>query len=261
MSLRKKMVSLLILCSSIFSSYAANADNDDIIKIEADSISDKSSKFPYKQLIIPVTLMAYGAVETTLAPNKKLLNYAIGHEVITHQPEKFQIDDITQYVPAASVYALNLAGIKGKNNFKDRTIILGLSALFTAASVNSIKYTAKVERPDKSANNSFPSGHTAVAFMGAEFLWQEYKDVSIWYGIAGYTIAAGTGIFRIYNNKHWVGDVAFGAGLGILSTKVAYWIYPYIEQKISKNNRDKKNMTLVPFYNGQQGGISFSIQL
>lgn len=76
--------------------------------------------------------------------------------------------------------------------------------------------------------------------MGAEFLWQEYKDVSIWYGIAGYTIAAGTGIFRIYNNKHWVGDVAFGAGLGILSTKVAYWIYPYIEQKISKNNRDKK---------------------
>ncbi|MEA4810833.1 MAG: hypothetical protein VB136_16500 [Macellibacteroides fermentans] len=44
----------------------------------------------------------------------------------------------------------------------------------------------------------------------------------------------------MYNNKHWVGDVAFGAGLGILSTKVTYWIYPYIEQKISKNNRDKK---------------------
>lgn len=41
-----------------------------------------------------------------------------------------------------------------------------------ATSVNTIKYTAQVDRPDKSARNSFPSGHTAVAFMGAEFLWQ-----------------------------------------------------------------------------------------
>lgn len=155
------------------------------------SVSDEHT-FSYKQLIIPGVLMLYGTIEVTLAPKNRLLNYAIGHEVITHKPEKFQIDDITQYVPAASVYALNLAGIKGKHNFKDRTIILGMASIFTAASVNGIKYTAKVERPDKSARNSFPSGHTAIAFMGAEFLWQEYKDVSIWYGIAGYTIAAGT---------------------------------------------------------------------
>lgn len=261
MSFKKKVVGLLMLCSSMLSSYAANADSDEMVDIEADSISDNSSKFSYKQLIIPTTLMAYGIVEVTLAPNKRLLNYAIGHEVINHQPEKFQIDDVTQYVPAASVYALNLAGIKGKNNFKDRTIILGMASLFTAASVNTIKYTAKVERPDKSANNSFPSGHTAVAFMGAEFLWQEYKDVSIWYGIAGYTVAAGTGIFRIYNNKHWVGDVAFGAGLGILCTKLAYWIYPSIENKFSNKITNRKNLSFVPFYNGQQGGLSFSLQL
>ena len=133
--------------------------------------------------------MAYGTIEAAVAPKYRMLNYAIGHEVIVHKPEKFQIDDVTQYVPAASVYALNLAGIKGKNNFKDRTIILGLSALFTGISVNSIKYTAKEERPDKSTSNSFPSGHTAIAFMGAEFLWQEYKDVSIWYGIAGYALS------------------------------------------------------------------------
>jgi membrane-associated phospholipid phosphatase len=183
--------------------------------------------------------------------------------VITHKPEKFQIDDITQYVPAASVYALNLAGIKGKHNFKDRTIILGMASLFTAISVNGLKYTARVERPDKSARNSFPSGHTAIAFMGAEFLWQEYKDVSIWYGIAGYTIAAGTGAFRIYNNKHWVGDVAFGAGIGILSTKLAYWLYPTVERKIFNGGQGKKkrqNMAFYPYYNGQQGGLSLSMQ-
>lgn len=83
----------------------------------ADSITSIKSGFSYKQLILPATLMAYGAVEVMLAPKYRLLNYAIGHEVITHQPNKFTIDDITQYVPAASVYILNLTGIKGKHNF------------------------------------------------------------------------------------------------------------------------------------------------
>jgi hypothetical protein len=226
-----------------------------------DSIQADLSKFSYKQLIVPVALMTYGTIEVTLAPKNRLLNYAIGHEVITHQPEKFQVDDITQYVPLTSVYALNLLGIKGKNNFKDRTIILGISSLFVAASVNSIKYTAGIERPDKSARNSFPSGHTAIAFMGAEFLWQEHKDVSIWYGIAGYTVAAGTGALRMYNNRHWFGDVAFGAGVGILSTKLAYWIYPFIERKPFATHKNSESVVLVPFYNGQQGGLAFSIQL
>lgn len=258
----RKAINFILLFFSVFtlSTYSAYADNN---PTENDSIPTTSPKFPYKQLIAPAALMTLGTIEVTLAPKNRLLNYAIGHEVINHQPEKFQIDDITQYVPAASVYALNLAGIKGKHNFKDRTIILGMASIFTAASVNGIKYTAKVERPDKSARNSFPSGHTAIAFMGAEFLWQEYKDVSIWYGIAGYTIAAGTGAFRIYNNKHWVGDVAFGAGLGILSTKLAYWLYPTVENKLfngGKNKNKKTNLAFYPYYTGQQGGLSMSMQ-
>jgi phosphoesterase PA-phosphatase related len=40
--------------------------------------------------------------------------------------------------------------------------------------------------------------------------------VSPWYGIGGYVIAAGTGALRAWNNKHWVWDVVFGAGLGML---------------------------------------------
>lgn len=262
-------VNIIISFITVFSFFLiperALASIDENFAVDSDSIvkSDEYT-FSYKQLIVPGTLMLYGTIEATLAPKNRLLNYAIGHEVITHKPEKFQIDDITQYVPAASVYALNLAGVKGKHNFKDRTIILGMATLFMATSVNTIKYTARVDRPDKSNRNSFPSGHTAVAFMGAEFMWQEYKDVSIWYGIAGYTIAAGTGAFRVYNNKHWVGDVAFGAGLGILSTKLAYWLYPTVQNKLFKGGQDKKkkvnNIAFSPFYNGQQGGMSFSMQ-
>lgn len=215
-------------------------------------------KFSYKQLIIPSALIAYGVFETAIEHNY-LLNRKVKHEVTEHVDSKLTIDDVSQYVPAGSVYALNLLGIKGKNNFKDRTFILGISTIFMATSVNVIKYSAKIERPDKSAKNSFPSGHTAVAFMGAEFLWQEYKDVSIWYGITGYTIAAGTGILRLYNDKHWFGDVMVGAGLGILSTKAAYWVYPYLERKLT--GKIDKQLSFAPFYNGKQGGIAIAINL
>lgn len=236
---------------------AVTSVDDDQLR---DSIPNSNSKFSYKQFILPNALMAYGTIEVMLAPKYKLLNYAIGHEVMAHQPNKFIIDDLTQYIPAAGVYLLNLSGIKGKHGFKDRTIILGIASLFTAASVNAMKYTTKVARPDKSAFNSFPSGHTAVAFMGAEFLWQEYKNVSIWYGISGYVVATATGFLRIYNNRHWVGDVFFGAGLGMLSTKLAYLLYPAIQKNLSsKKNKSKNSFVFYPYYNGKQGaGISIS---
>src|SRR5690606_34760571 len=118
----------------------------------------------------------------------------------------FTIDNISQYTPFLSVYALNALGVKGKNNFKDRTIILGTAYLIMGATVNILKNTGTVVRPDGTSDNSFPSGHTATAFMGAEFLFQEYKDVSIWYGISGYAIAAGTGFFRMSNQRHWLTD-------------------------------------------------------
>ncbi|MFV0291136.1 MAG: phosphatase PAP2 family protein [Mangrovibacterium sp.] len=260
-SIKHGMLIVALFLASLASTYA---QTNEITRSKNNRIKTNDYMFSYKQFIVPASLMLYGTIEATMAPKNRLLNYAIGHEVITHKPEKFQIDDITQYVPSASVYALNLIKIKGKHNFKARTIILSMATLFTAASVNVIKYTARVERPDKSSRNSFPSGHTAVAFMGAEFLWHEYKDVSIWYGIAGYTIATGTGLFRIYNNKHWVGDVAFGAGVGILSTKLAYWLYPTVEKKIFNGDQKKnkrQNIAFFPYYNGKQGGLFLSMQL
>lgn len=95
--------------------------------------------------------------------------------------------------------------------------------------------------------------------MGAEFLWQEYKDVSVWYGIGGYAITAGTGAFRVYNNKHWAGDVIFGAGLGISCTKLAYHFYPKAKLKLSSKRKAGRNgtaLSVYPYYDGQQGGIS-----
>jgi membrane-associated phospholipid phosphatase len=142
-------------------------------------------------------------------------------------------DNYLQYAPGLSVYALNAMGIKGKHNFKDRTLTYLLSSLISGVTVQSIKAVTKVRRPDGIGSNAFPSGHTATAFAGAEFLRQEYKDVSPWYGFAGYTAATATGILRMYNNKHWLRDVVAGAGFGILSTQIAYWLEPKVVKLFS----------------------------
>lgn len=217
---------------------------------------ENNKKFKFKQLIIPTVLIGYGVIGIE-SDGLKLFNTEIKEEVNENIDEKITVDDFSQYAPALSVYGLNALGIKGKHNLKDRTIILGTSYLLMSASVLSLKSITKVERPDGSAFNSFPSGHTATAFAGAEFLWQEYKDVSVWYGISGYIVAAGTGAFRIYNDKHWLTDVVAGAGIGILSTKVAYWINPWMQEKIFKSKEKKTTSIMAPFYNGKQLGVGF----
>nr|WP_315200289.1 phosphatase PAP2 family protein [uncultured Flavobacterium sp.] len=218
-------------------------------------------KFNYKQLIIPSVLIGYGFIGLN-SDQLKDFNSEVQDEVTENIDKKITIDDFMQYAPAASVYALNACGVEGKNNLKDRSIILASSYLMMSVAVLSLKNSTNIERPDGSSNNSFPSGHTATAFAGAEFLWQEYKDKSIWYGVSGYIVATATGVFRVVNNRHWVTDVAAGAGIGILSTKVAYWIYPYVNRKLfsTKAKEKKVSSMIMPYYNGKQMGCGLVMQ-
>ena len=253
MSIPKKNLILLIL---VLPFYLLNAQE----LSKKDSISNENLKFKYKQLIIPTLLIGYGVIGLA-SDDLKDFNLGIRNEVTDDIDGKLTIDDYSQYAPALSVYALNLCGIKGKNNLRDRSIILGTSYLLMTGTVMGLKSLTKVERPDGSGFNSFPSGHTATAFAGAEFMWQEYKDVSVWYGISGYIVATGTGFFRIYNNKHWLTDVAAGAGIGILSTKVAYWIFPYVNKHIFKSKKNISTGMIAPFYNGNQMGLGMILNL
>ena len=47
---------------------------------------------------------------------------------------------------------------------------------------------------------------------------------SPWFSVAGYGVAAATGVMRVLNNRHWVSDVMSGAGIGIMSTELGYAI-------------------------------------
>ncbi len=136
---------------------------------------------------------------------------------------KYHFDDYMQYTPAAVTFGLKAAGVKGRNDFKRAAITYATSVAIMAILVNGIKYTAKVERPDGSSKNSFPSGHTANAFNNATFLDREYGLVNPAYSIGGYSVATMTAIGRGLNNRHWVSDVFAGAGIGILSSQLAYF--------------------------------------
>ncbi len=241
------VVFLLVFSSNIF---GQNAKNDSLQ--QPDNIH-----FKYSALIIPSALIAYGIVGIE-NDGLKIFNSEIREEITENIDGKFTIDDISQYVPFVSVYGLNAIGAKGKNSFKDRTIILGTAYLIMGSTVFCMKKITAIERPDGSGKTSFPSGHTATAFMGAEFLFQEYKDVSIWYGISGYAIAAGTGFFRLYNDRHWFTDVVAGAGIGIISTKIAYWLHPYMKRILFKDKETLDGVVL-PFYNGKEYGIGLSM--
>jgi len=222
-------------------------------------INDTTHDFKLTQLIFPAACIGVG-IAGIGSDWLQYQNHEVRDELQENIDRRISIDDFSQYAPMAAVYGLNLCGVKGLHNFKDRTRLLAISFLTSTILVTSLKHTIHVERPDSSSRNSFPSGHTATAFMEAEFLYQEYKDVSPWIGVAGYTVAAGTGFFRMYNNRHWLTDVVAGAGIGILSTKLAYWLYPKLVKKASYKQGTKSFQLIgVPYYERGQAGLAMHI--
>ena len=184
----------------------------------------------WKAIVIPTGLIAYGTISVTSGwlddINLTGRRWASANE---DPNRKTVIDDYTQSVPAIAVLGLHIAGVRGKNNLTDASLMYAMSLGIANGVVMPVKGWTARQRPDSSDVLSFPSGHTATAFVSAEFLRQEFKHLSPWIGAGGYAMAVLTGYLRMYNNKHWFSDVAAGAGIGILSTRVSYWLYPKLK--------------------------------
>lgn len=134
------------------------------------------------------------------------------------------LDNYSQFSPLVVTTAIKAFGGETRSNWGRYTVSSAFSAALMAGFVNSLKYTVKEMRPDGTTRNSFPSGHTATAFMCATIMSKELGWRSPWYSVGAYGVAATTGIFRVLNNRHWINDVVFGAGIGILSVDLGYFL-------------------------------------
>lgn len=91
---------------------------------------------------------------------------------------------------------------------------LALTLGGTLLSTQALKTQLPAERPDHSDNDSFPSGHTAVAFASARFIHKRHGaqiHPALLYGAATLTAVA-----RVKADQHYAGDTLAGAALGYL---------------------------------------------
>lgn len=93
--------------------------------------------------------------------------------------------------------------------------------------------------------NSFPSGHTTLAFAYSTVMANEINN--IFWKIGWYTAAGLVGYSRIYHNQHWFSDVLMGAAIGYFSGEFV-------------NNENKNNKTSVSLF-PIPGGLAIQLRL
>ena len=84
--------------------------------------------------------------------------------------------------------------------------------LLTAGITYGLKLGVNRQRPDKSDDNSFPSGHTSVVFHSAGYI---HRRFGFKYSIPAYVLAGFTAASRIDSKKHDILDIVAGAALGL----------------------------------------------
>ena len=193
---------------------------------ESGDSTSRAIRFTPHQLYAPASLIIAGLVAN--GHSQESIKNEIAEDRNRYLPHfHTHIDDYLQFSPLIVAYGLDAAGIKSKTDIMNRSVILLKGELMAIGTVHLLKSVTHTLRPDGSAYTSFPSGHTTQAFAAATFLNEEYKDRYHWMPYASYTVASSVGLLRMANNKHYISDVLVGAGIGILSMKVAYWTHRY----------------------------------
>ena len=183
----------------------------------------KASFFKSKLLravAIPAALITYGAITAQG-------DAGINREARTFVRKQFRpvstgFDNTLIIAPYFELAAVALAGVESRDDRINTLLIIAKGEAIMLASTYAIKYLSRETRPNGADNLSFPSGHTAQAFLAASIVHTEFRDKSQWYGVGAYTIATSVAALRMINDKHWQSDVVAGAGFGILSAHLAY---------------------------------------
>jgi len=168
------------------------------------------------------------------------------------------ISDYGAYGVAALPIISLIPNIKDLNSVLTYGVMYGEALLLTYGTAFTLKNAVVRYRPyvysdgvpagkEKDYFNSFPSGSTSFAFLGATFLSTTFSrefPESEWklpVIIGSYTLAAGVASMRILSGSHFLTDVFTGAIIGSFYG----WIIPWLHQK-----KDNDRLTIAPTGNG-----------
>ncbi|WP_224483358.1 phosphatase PAP2 family protein [Robertkochia aurantiaca] len=182
------------------------------------SYEEWNKKSTGSSLIISGSLITAGAL--LIPVNENFNNVRTRYQPNFEDP----LDDYIQYAPIAAIYTMNLLGYEGRHSVGRYSLNFATTGVVMLAGIQGLKSIINIDRPDESADNSWPSGHTATAFMAAHMLHKEYGYKNPYISIAGYTVAVTVGAMRQLNNRHWFSDTVAGAGFGIGLTELGYYL-------------------------------------
>lgn len=170
------------------------------------------------------------------------------------------IDDYTRHAPVAAAYVMHLAGMKPARGVAAFTICYGLARTLNNTVVSQLKKHAAISRPDNPADlSSFPSSHTAEAFMTATLLHEQFGRERPWVSVGGYAVATATGALRMMHNRHWITDVVAGAGVGFLSAETVWRLYPKMARLVP-GKLGQKLVFLPTYMPGGALGVTLAVK-
>jgi len=101
---------------------------------------------------------------------------------------------------------------------------------------NGGRYRARKGHDQDGAMNSFPSGHTAGAVAVARAYAREYPE----HAPAAYGGAAAVGAIQVPRSKHYPGDVAAGAVVGLIAEKTVNLGEGLIQRALERDEREER---------------------
>ena len=224
-------------------------DPDGTVRLNPDEV------FRPHKLVVPGLLFAGGAVGVQNEWFRTKVNEPLRDGAARLRGDCYlHFDNYIQYIPSAAYLGLGFA-VEPEHGFQERFLTAATAWATTAVVVLSLKKAVGELRPDGSARNSFPSGHTATAFVSAELVRLEYGP---WWGAGAYAIAATTAYMRIYNNRHWFNDLLGGAAIGNISANVGYWLHPW-ERRLFHLEDSRTSLVAVPCLTGSAAGFSLAM--
>jgi membrane-associated phospholipid phosphatase len=221
----------------------------------APSVAKKSffKSKAFKALAVPTLLIGYGAY--TFNGGGFYTNQDAQRDIHRLFPKtNSRVADYLIFAPYLELGAVALAGVESRNDRINVLLLIAKSEAIMLGSTFIVKALSHEERPDGSDNLSFPSGHTAQAFLAASIVHTEFRDKSQWYGVGAYAIATSVAGLRMIVDKHWQSDVVAGAGFGILSAHLAYLTH--------RNRWGRKSIGrdigVMPVFYGSTPGLSLT---